>query len=146
MSDLKRKLLFSWRHSWGSKFCSWRPHLFLLSQKRARFISYSQLCAFAPNLSKKNLCIPLVFIFLSPSTREATICGMEETLKHSELTGRSGRGWQLSSSSILGAGPWDWGRGTCLLADCTFEGINCPVEEEVRWLHSVFLLPLQWIC
>lgn len=33
--------------------------------------------------------------------------------------------------------------GTCLPADCTFEELNCLVEDEVHWLHSVFLLLLQ---
>lgn len=50
-------------------------------------------------------------------------------------------GWQLSSSSILNVSPWDGGQGTCLQADCTFERINCLVEDQTPHclFHSVFL-------
>lgn len=43
--------------------------------------------------------------------------------------------------------PWDGGQGTYLQADCTFEGINCPVEDQIHLFHSVFLcLYSKYVC
>lgn len=51
----------------------------------------------------------------------------------------SSTGWHLSSSSLLSVSPWDGGQGTYLQADCTFEGINCLVDDQIHLFHSVFL-------